>query len=162
MDLDLELVDKGDMTQTEVRQKKKPVYKKEEDETTYFVMNVPTDVRRKEIWKLFEKYGDVTDVYYPGSLGGRDRMGNTLYLSNSGESKQSHYHIQDTCNPYLHLRRTKLQKIKYIGGVKILIVFDRSVVVRNFMINKDRWGEFLRWVWEIINKSEMMKILQRM
>lgn len=51
---------------TEVRHKKKSAIIKDNDEITYFVSNVPKDVRREEIWSTFQSYGAVSDVFYPG------------------------------------------------------------------------------------------------
>ncbi|CAH1452202.1 unnamed protein product [Lactuca virosa] len=37
-------------------------------------------------------------------------------------------------------------EIKYIGGHKVLLVFDHSVGAKEFMENCDRWKEYMKWV----------------
>lgn len=50
---------------TEVRHKKKSTVTKDNDAITYFVSNVPKNVRREETWSTFQRYGVVSDVFYP-------------------------------------------------------------------------------------------------
>ncbi|CAI9269379.1 unnamed protein product [Lactuca saligna] len=45
---------------TTVRRRRKPVNKQE---TTYFVTNLPKEAAKGELWKAFEKYGNLSDVY---------------------------------------------------------------------------------------------------
>lgn len=54
---------------TEVRHKKKSTVTKDNDAITYFVSNVPKNVRREETWSTFQRYGVVSDVFYPWKKG---------------------------------------------------------------------------------------------
>lgn len=44
------------------------------------------------------------------------------------------------------LKETIHFEIKYIGGLKVLLVFEHSVGAKSFLEKRDRWEEYLSWV----------------
>ncbi|CAI9303398.1 unnamed protein product [Lactuca saligna] len=46
----------------------------------------------------------------------------------------------------MHLKETPSFKIKYIGGLKILLVFKDSTEAKEFMENRRRWEDYMKWV----------------
>lgn len=51
-------------------------------------------------------------------------------------------------------------EIKYIGGLKVLLIFKHSMGAKSFMENRERWGEYFRWVklWDQNQSMEFDRI----
>ncbi|KAL4585399.1 hypothetical protein LXL04_010019 [Taraxacum kok-saghyz] len=56
---------------TEVRRRKQPETINNNEETTYFVSNIPREARKGEFHKVFSRFGKLTDVYM-GQNAGKD------------------------------------------------------------------------------------------
>ncbi|CAI9266454.1 unnamed protein product [Lactuca saligna] len=55
---------------TDVRRRKAPTKSQTGlDETSFFVLNIPTGVTKEEFRKIFKPFGELTDIYFGGRKG---------------------------------------------------------------------------------------------
>lgn len=98
-----------------VRRKQRPV---NNQETTYFATNVPKEAKKGELWRVFEKYGKLSDVY----------MGKKL-----GKNKQYYAFIRYRGVDNVKELERRLDGVK-VGGKTLAInvaLHERKVTIRN-------------------------------
>ncbi|KAI3500041.1 hypothetical protein L1887_35856 [Cichorium endivia] len=120
--------------------------------TTFFVTNVPDMAKKREIWRKFERFGRIVDAY----MGTKKRQEWTELCTRDyrsyAEALRPDVKINEAVADPTPIILQKSQdkdenvlEIKYLGGLKVLLIFSTSRNVEAFIKDENRWNEYFKY-----------------